>query len=655
MSALSLEADKVKRHTLFNDYVSKICFFLFLLVLFLVFIATLDCYMDDAFIGYTYIKNFFSGKGFVFNPGERVEGVTNSGWLLFLIPFTFFGNIPFISKIISFLCVAATYPLLISGFQKYSCAYEEIQNNRDYDNSGYDIINNNNNNPVNNEPVIKKSFFPVLFTLFFLVNFDYFFFSLSGMETAFAGLLISLMLFLTSRKKYSAAGAVSGFLFFVRPDTVLIMPFFLFFSGIFYLYKSHRAPLKQKIQGLFLSGLSFFLVLAAGTGIRLVYFNQYLPNTFIAKSTSIYQFAGRLGLFFIDPIKIKNISILFASKIIILLLMSGIFFLTLKNSRLGFLSGSIIMVSYIFSVYARTDWTETGRYFAHYIPVASAILALSSEVLIRLAAQLVSHAFFSSGKSVFFEEFNNDKEFNNKGFDNNKQFDNIEKFDEKSVCANNLAEKDSTDKDSIEKDSTEKDNIEKDSNDKIRITKKNEKIIFSAVFISFLMAGIFNYSIWISKIRENSYPFYVMTSKKLFEPCKWICKNLPQNSTIATKRIGLISFITQCRIFDFKFGLTNKKVAGVLKEKEISSIDFPWKKEIKEIWQRENPDYYIEDSHELVKEFLAINKKNQDNADINDTFDLKKLEFNIWGVRYSYMKSFGISESIKWVILKQEN
>lgn len=40
--------------------------------------------VDDAFITFRYVKNLSDGQGPVFNPGERVEGITNFGWMLLL-------------------------------------------------------------------------------------------------------------------------------------------------------------------------------------------------------------------------------------------------------------------------------------------------------------------------------------------------------------------------------------------------------------------------------------------------------------------------------------------------------------------------------------------------------------------------------------------
>jgi hypothetical protein len=48
--------------------------------------------VDDAFIVYRYAANLAHGYGFVFNPGERVEGVTCFLWTLILAPFSVLGR-----------------------------------------------------------------------------------------------------------------------------------------------------------------------------------------------------------------------------------------------------------------------------------------------------------------------------------------------------------------------------------------------------------------------------------------------------------------------------------------------------------------------------------------------------------------------------------
>lgn len=49
---------------------------------------------DDFFISYTYARNLVEGNGFVFNPGERVFGVTNPGFTLLLALLNLLTRVP---------------------------------------------------------------------------------------------------------------------------------------------------------------------------------------------------------------------------------------------------------------------------------------------------------------------------------------------------------------------------------------------------------------------------------------------------------------------------------------------------------------------------------------------------------------------------------
>ena len=48
------------------------------------FARTLAFIQDDAYISYRYVANFLSGHGLVYNIGERIEGFTNFGWVIYL-------------------------------------------------------------------------------------------------------------------------------------------------------------------------------------------------------------------------------------------------------------------------------------------------------------------------------------------------------------------------------------------------------------------------------------------------------------------------------------------------------------------------------------------------------------------------------------------
>src|SRR5215831_10052766 len=61
--------------------------------------------VDDAFIVYRYARNLAGGLGFVFNPGERVEGVTCFLWTVALAPFAALGlPLPRVAPVLTAVC-----------------------------------------------------------------------------------------------------------------------------------------------------------------------------------------------------------------------------------------------------------------------------------------------------------------------------------------------------------------------------------------------------------------------------------------------------------------------------------------------------------------------------------------------------------------------
>lgn len=75
--------------------------------------------MDDAFIFFRYAENFASGEGFVYNPGERVEGCTSFLWMLILsVAALFKADLPSFSK---FFNAAAAFGViwLTAGAHRY--------------------------------------------------------------------------------------------------------------------------------------------------------------------------------------------------------------------------------------------------------------------------------------------------------------------------------------------------------------------------------------------------------------------------------------------------------------------------------------------------------------------------------------------------------
>jgi len=72
--------------------------------------------VDDAFIVYRYAENLARGEGFVYNPGEPVEGVTCFLWAAILAPFAAAGvPLPWVAPIMTALCGLGIL-ILLPGF-----------------------------------------------------------------------------------------------------------------------------------------------------------------------------------------------------------------------------------------------------------------------------------------------------------------------------------------------------------------------------------------------------------------------------------------------------------------------------------------------------------------------------------------------------------
>jgi hypothetical protein len=66
---------------------------------------------DDAYISFRYARNLAAGNGLVFNPGDRLEGMTNLAWTVLLAPATA-GDPMFAAKVIGLACSALTIALV---------------------------------------------------------------------------------------------------------------------------------------------------------------------------------------------------------------------------------------------------------------------------------------------------------------------------------------------------------------------------------------------------------------------------------------------------------------------------------------------------------------------------------------------------------------
>ncbi len=212
-------------------------------VLFLWSALGFDFLQDDAYISFRYVENYLSGHGLVFNIGERVEGYTNFGWVLFLL----LGG------------VAGLDYLLLAKLAGMALGVVTIL-------SGFLIVKLCLNG--------KKSWlaaFPIVLVAF---NPSLAYWSQAGLETtAFASLAALSLYFFLKRHPLLIATLVAAVL--VRPEGALLAGLFILIELIV-AKRRPRFALGCALMALLLS-LPF-------VGFKLAYYGSILPNPFYAKT-----------------------------------------------------------------------------------------------------------------------------------------------------------------------------------------------------------------------------------------------------------------------------------------------------------------------------------------------------------------------------------
>ncbi|MEW6713123.1 MAG: hypothetical protein AB1403_25105, partial [Candidatus Riflebacteria bacterium] len=166
---------------------------------------------------------------------------------------------------------------------------------------------------------------------------------------------------------------------------------------------------------------------------------------------------------------------------------------------------------------------------------------------------------------------------------------------------------------------------------------RRQRLTMAGLATIVVFVGILNAWFWLKPENQQSYPWYVMNSRPLLEASRWVEKNTPPDSIIATRRIGCLSFYARRRIFDYKFGLTEPEVAGLIKTSK-EPFNTPQNKLLKEIWQKVNPDYILEDTG-LIHSFGY--KQHRGNFEVHTSI-------------YSPIQEFKINENTNWILCQKK-
>jgi len=207
-------------------------------------LAAMEPPLEDAFISMHCARNLAQGHGLVFNPGERVEAMSNLLWTLMLAGLgSILGDYPAASKVLGFLFGLATLVWLWLLLRKVS---------KDWKISAF------------GSTLLLLSPYFLTFTVYGLE---------SPLQTAlFLGLLWGLL-----ERRWIVAGALLGLLPGCRPEGLFFVPLIYLAAGVW-----DRRQVRWVEFLLPGALLTMALIL-----FRLIYYHDILPNTVYAKSVAV--------------------------------------------------------------------------------------------------------------------------------------------------------------------------------------------------------------------------------------------------------------------------------------------------------------------------------------------------------------------------------
>lgn len=248
--------------------------------------------VDDAYISFRYVHNWGEGNGLVFNLGERVEGYSNFLWVALLTVCYKIGLTPPLAarifSLLAILILLVILPRLGTIINRFVPKYVWVG------------------------PSLFIAFLPA--TTFHV---------LSGLETLFAAVLLTLGVWTFAMRRWLSSAFLFLALALVRPETTPVF-------GIIFSTEVILAILKTRSC----HNLDKRLLLASGVFItlygiyilwRFMYYSTLLPNTFYAKSgfglkesliQAVPYFRSFLFLYF-PIIILSSISILYLRNIVV--------------------------------------------------------------------------------------------------------------------------------------------------------------------------------------------------------------------------------------------------------------------------------------------------------------------------------------------------
>lgn len=214
---------------------------------------------DDAYISFRYAENLAAHGALVFNPGERVEGYTNFGWVLLLGLGALLGvEPPGLAQVLTVASAAAV--VVLAARLGRALAKRADPSPRSSRWSATDLVT----------PALLVAVPEVMV------------WSGGGLETAFAAALAlgSMLAWVRGRPVVGAALAAATGL--TRPDGLLVVGSFVLVDALISVVEHRRLPIA--VKSAWLAAATLVVPLAAHLLWRHAYYGAWLPNTWAIKA-----------------------------------------------------------------------------------------------------------------------------------------------------------------------------------------------------------------------------------------------------------------------------------------------------------------------------------------------------------------------------------
>lgn len=297
-------------------FISNKKFLLFITLLCFFCLAWINRFIqDDALISFRYAENFVSGKGLVYNDGEKVEGYTNFLWVM-IESFFFTLNLPIITSVhllsILFFIISLMLVYLLT------------------------------------DKLIENSLFSFFTLLLLGANPSFLAYATGGLETQLQALLV-LITFLVYNKIYQSKqveykyyfilSVVFIFILLNRLDSVILIFLISISLVLLHFFKKEGEALKK----LFLLYLLPILVIGYWLLWKKNYYGDILPNTFYVKAiSSDMSFLIFRGFFFVGLFGV--LSFLLPMTYILFFNRKAFFY---KKKNISYLGTKTIMICYV--------------------------------------------------------------------------------------------------------------------------------------------------------------------------------------------------------------------------------------------------------------------------------------------------------------------